>query len=225
MVIEFDHLFVCTRVGAPEVDALVAFGLTEGTSNTHPGQGTTNRRIFFRNAMLEFLWVIDEGAVRSPGIAPTHLWERWHYHDTGYSPFGIAFRPPTDHSSPPTAWPFDTWSYRPPYLPRDLEISVASNTFAVEPLLFVIPFGGRHDTLPARQRQPLDHAIGFREITGVSIMLPDGRSKSTAVRTLHESGVITFSRGDDHLAEIEFDGGQQGHMVDFRPALPLRFRW
>jgi hypothetical protein len=34
MGIEFDHLFVCTRVGAPDVDALVAFGLMEGTSNT-----------------------------------------------------------------------------------------------------------------------------------------------------------------------------------------------
>jgi hypothetical protein len=32
MTIELDHLFICTEVGAPEADQLVAFGLTEGTS-------------------------------------------------------------------------------------------------------------------------------------------------------------------------------------------------
>jgi hypothetical protein len=60
MAIEFDHLFVFTTVNAPEVDDILASGFTEGTSNLHPGQGTANRRIFFHNAMLEFLWIADE---------------------------------------------------------------------------------------------------------------------------------------------------------------------
>jgi hypothetical protein len=225
IVLELDHLFACTRVGASEGDALVALGLTEGTSNVHPGQGTTNRRIFFRNAMLEFLWVIDEDEARSSVIAPTRLWERWRYRDTGYSPFGIAFRPRSGQSAPSTTWPFATWAYRPPYLPRDLEISVASNMVSAEPLVFVIPFGGRQDSLPPEQRQPLDHAIGFREITSVRITVPDGRTLSDAVRELHESGLIAFRGGDDHLAEIEFDKGQAGQVIDMRPGLPLQLRW
>jgi len=55
MTLEFDHMFICTVVDAPEADLLLAFGLTEGASNIHPGQGTACRRIFFRNAMLELL--------------------------------------------------------------------------------------------------------------------------------------------------------------------------
>jgi hypothetical protein len=43
----------------------VAFGLTEGMSNSHPEQGTANRRYFLRNAMLELLWVHDEREARS----------------------------------------------------------------------------------------------------------------------------------------------------------------
>jgi hypothetical protein len=45
--------------------------LTEGTPNIHPGQGTANRRFFFRNAMLELLWVNDEQFVQGPrALAP-----------------------------------------------------------------------------------------------------------------------------------------------------------
>ena len=110
MAIELDHRFVCTRVGAPEVDALVALGLTEGSANTHRGQGTTNRRISFRNAMLEFLWVMNEAGARSPVIAPTHLWERRHYPPTGYSPFGLGFRSLTAVPALSVPCPFDMWA-------------------------------------------------------------------------------------------------------------------
>lgn len=54
MGFEFDHLFICTDVGAGDADQLVSLGLTEGTRNTHPGQGTANRRFFFQ-AVIVFL--------------------------------------------------------------------------------------------------------------------------------------------------------------------------
>ncbi|MDJ0592016.1 MAG: hypothetical protein QNJ72_18845 [Pleurocapsa sp. MO_226.B13] len=57
MTIELDHLFICSQVNAPEIDRLLDLGLVEGSSNTHPGQGTANRRIFFANLMLELAWV------------------------------------------------------------------------------------------------------------------------------------------------------------------------
>jgi hypothetical protein len=60
VTLEFDHMFICTAVDAPEADLLVAFGLTEGAPNSHPGQGTACRRFFFRNAMLELVWVHNE---------------------------------------------------------------------------------------------------------------------------------------------------------------------
>jgi hypothetical protein len=50
-MLELDHVFVCREMGAPEADRLVGFGLSEGRSWTHPGQGTANRCFFFqRNA-------------------------------------------------------------------------------------------------------------------------------------------------------------------------------
>ncbi|MFP4441235.1 MAG: hypothetical protein ACLFVO_28720 [Chloroflexaceae bacterium] len=52
---ELDHLFVTLPPEAPGIELVLALGLREGTRNVHPGQGTANRRIFFRNAMLEFL--------------------------------------------------------------------------------------------------------------------------------------------------------------------------
>ena len=55
MAFEFDHLFICADVGAYEANRLASFGLIEGSSNTHPGQGKANRRFFFHNAMLELL--------------------------------------------------------------------------------------------------------------------------------------------------------------------------
>jgi hypothetical protein len=36
---------------------------------------------------------------------------------------------------------------------------------------------------------------------------------------------ISFDIGEDHLAEVEVDHAAQGRSADFRPALPLRFRW
>jgi hypothetical protein len=77
MPVELDHVFICVSQGAPEADYLTHFGLIEGAANVHPGQGTANRRFFFRNAMLELLWVENPDEARNAQTAPTMLWERW----------------------------------------------------------------------------------------------------------------------------------------------------
>lgn len=226
MKVELDHIFVCTGVGAPEAVRLVAFGLVEGTSNPHPGQGTTNRRFFFHNAYLELLWVRDEREARSPPIAPTRLWERWRHRSTGYSPFGLCVRPSPPHARVEGALPFRTWEYRPPYLPPGSCIDVATGTSASEPLLFAVPYAGRPDTFPDDLRQPLVHPSGVVEISALRVTLPaGGEPMSGAVRELHREGVVSFDTGDEHLAEIELDHGARGQSADFRPSLPLRFRW
>src|SRR6266705_2850427 len=73
MTSEFDHVFICVSVGGEEAGALAAFGLTEGTPNVHPGQGTACRRFFFANNYLELLWVSNAGEAQSEAIQPTHL--------------------------------------------------------------------------------------------------------------------------------------------------------
>ena len=226
MSVELDHIFICTEVGAPEADQLVAFGLTKGTSNQHPGQGTANRRFFFHNAMLELVWVHDEREARSPPITLTRLWERWRYRFSGYSPFGVCLRPRVQHAVPgPAALPFTTWEYRPPYLPPELHIDVATGTAASEPLVFATPYGGRPDAYHEERRQPLVHPKGVVEITGLRMTLPRGKPISGVVRAVQRAGVVSFESGNEHLAEIEFDHGSKGQSADFRPLLPLRFRW
>jgi hypothetical protein len=74
---ELDHVFIFCSEGAPEADALAQRGVTEGSSNAHPGQGTANRRFFFGNAYLELLWVSDPVEARSEEVHRTRLWERW----------------------------------------------------------------------------------------------------------------------------------------------------
>jgi hypothetical protein len=225
VTVELDHIFICTVVGAPEADRLVAFGLTEGTSNSHSGQGTANRRFFLRNAMLELLWVHDEHEARSSLVAPTRLWERWQHRSTGYSPFGICFRPSTQHAATRPTLPFATWTYHPPYLPPELQIDIAAGTDGCEPLLFLIPFGKRPDSVPIERRQPLVHSRGSGEITALHMTLPQREPASRAVRAVQGAGLVSFGTDDEHLAEIEFDHGGRGQSDDFRPVLPLRFRW
>lgn len=225
MTIELDHLFVCTAVGAPEAAGLAAFGLVEGTSNSHPGQGTANRRFCFRNAMLELLWVSDEHKARSLAAAPARLWERWRYRSTGYSPFGVCFRPGARRTTAQPVLPFATWAYRPPYLPPGTHIDVAFGTAGSEPLLFALPSGERPDAVPVERRQPLVHRNGLGEITALHVALPRGAPVSPAARAVQRAGVVSFGPGGDHLADVEFDHGRRGQSVDFRPTLPLRFRW
>ncbi len=93
MHVELDHFFVCVSRGGPEAELLRAFGLAEGSPNTHPGQGTANRRFFFHNAFLELVWVEDAAEAASELVARTRLAERWQRRGHGASPFGIGFRP------------------------------------------------------------------------------------------------------------------------------------
>jgi hypothetical protein len=101
MRIELDHLFVLTAPGAPEAEELVRFGLREGPPNQHPGQGTSNRRFSFANAMIELIWVSDEKEAQSARSRPTLLWERWSGREGNASPFGFCLRPDGSQTQEP----------------------------------------------------------------------------------------------------------------------------
>jgi hypothetical protein len=223
MAFEFDHLFICTDIGAPEADRLVSLGLVEGTSNTHPGQGTTNRRFFFRNAMLEFLWVCDPEEAKSELISPTHLWERWANRQSGACPFGVCLRSTTNDSD---SMAFPSWAYRPPYLPEPLSIAVGTNSDVLtEPMLFQTPFGKRPDRFSPEKAQPLEHPIGWQEITRVELVTPAADRPSPAWQAAIDTDRVKLRAGGEYCVELGFDGEVQGDRVDFRPGLPLVVSW
>jgi hypothetical protein len=219
--LEFDHLFVCTSRGAPEADELVRAGFAEGTPNAHAGQGTACRRFFFRNAYLELLWVRDEAEARGAPAERTRLWERSRAAETGYSPFGVALRSPSDGETDDL--PFETWAYRPAFLPAPLHVDVAESRTPAEPLVFRIP-GRRPDAYDAARAQPLAHDSGAREITSIAITLAHA-ADSPALEAVERAGVVTFRQGLLPLAEVVFDGGRHGLGIDLRPGLPLVLRW
>src|ERR1700730_51152 len=126
MPLEVDHAFIACAREAPEADALLRLGFVEGSSNTHPGQGTANRRFFFENFMLELLWVADPAEARSERTRRTRLWDRWAHRETGANPIGIVFG--SADGEPATCVPFQTWAYTPSYLPAGALIHVAEGT-------------------------------------------------------------------------------------------------
>lgn len=223
MAFEFDHLLLCTDIGAYAADHLISFGLVEGTSNTHPGQGTANRRFFFHNAMLELLWVQDAEEAKSEPIRPTRLWERWTNRKDGACPFGICLRSGTVGGDTVA---FSSRAYRPPYLPETLSIAVGTNSdLLAEPMLFQIPFGGRPDQYPTEKAQPLKHHVDLREITRVELVSPAAGNPSPEFQAVIDTNQVKVRVGVDYCVELGFDGEVQGHQVDFRPELPLIISW
>jgi hypothetical protein len=215
VALELDHVFVCCAVGAPEADALIRAGFSEGSGNVHPGQGTANRRFFFHNAYLELIWVADEAEARNEVTAPTRLWERWSSRTSGFSPFGIVFRPVgTD-----AAAPFPTWSYRPGYLPPGLSIEFARDVPLEEPELLYMPFaGGRR----APASEPTTHRVPIEAISGLVVQSP-AKPLSPAARTAQEAGLVTYRSAGQHVLELHCVGASE-MSLDLRPALPLIVR-
>jgi hypothetical protein len=223
MSAEPDHIFVCVSRGGSEADALAAFGLSEGTSNLHPGQGTACRRFFFHNAYLELLWVNDPAEAQSTTIRPTHLWDRWTGRDQEACPFGLGFRPGLNHES---GVPFPAWEYRPPYLPESVSLYVATNADMIsEPMLFYLPFGQRPDAFPHNRRQVLEHPAGLHEMTRIELISSHRGGRSPAFEAVLNFGIVRTRLGASHFIEVGFDGELMGEEADFRPSLPIVFRW
>jgi hypothetical protein len=217
---ELDHVFIYTTPGAPEADLLKDFGLTEGPSNVHPGQGTANRRFFFHNAMLELLWVYDSEQAQNAHTRPTRLWERWcGRRDT--SPFGICLRPQHPET---VALPFPAWAYQPAYLSAPWVVHVGDNAaMLAEPLLFYMAFGRRPDQ--AGSPAPMAHAAGFREITALRVQGPQPTRPSAVLQAAIDTGAVTWCTGSQYHMNIGFDGESHNKIIDCRPTLPLTLSW
>jgi hypothetical protein len=217
--IELDHLFILSSVDAPEAARLQRLGLHEGSPNTHPGQGTASRRFFFRHAYLELLWVCDPQQAQGERVRQARLWDRWVNRHDGACPFGIVLRPGSgDEAQNP---PFDTWAYRPPYLPAPLAIQIALNTPLSEPEFFYLGFQRDRARLG---EEPTAHAIPATDITNVTIGNPVPVD-SSAARALRTAGWFSVTSADQPVMSLSFNGAVSGASADLRPELPLVLYW
>lgn len=218
MGLELDHVFIFVSEGAPEADALSKFGFSEGEPNVHPGQGTSNRRFFFSNMMLELLWVSNVDEVKSALTKPTMFWERWSGRNNNRSPFGIVLR------SSSAELPFDGWEYKPNYLPEGVSFLVGNNAEILnEPIFFRMPFGKMPGS--KKKTQPFQNNSGFTKVTSLCVKMPQTSPESPIIKTLGDVDTISFKESDSHVMEVGFDGEHRGKSKDFRPELPLIVKW
>ncbi len=217
MPMEVDHAFVACAIGAPEADALLQLGFVEGSSNSHPGQGTANRRFFFENFMLELLWVADPAEARSERTQPTRLWDRWAHRKAGANPIGVVFR---SSDGLLDSVPFKTWAYAPSYLSVGASIQIAEGTTLEEPELFCLPF---LDRAARRNSEPVAHALPIRRIVGVAVGVRRIRELTAASRSAQAHGLLAYFESPQPVLEIIFQGPQDGGL-DLRPDLPVIFR-
>jgi hypothetical protein len=216
MSIELDHLFVCADPGAPEATELIKFGLCEGPPNRHPGQGTANRRFPLANAMIELIWVYNPQEAQSGVSRRTLLWERWSSRESGTSPFGICLRPADSQNPVP---PFPAWEYRPGYL-ADGQTMHIGHAGIEEPMWVYLGFVRR----AFREQQFQEHPNGVREITGLALTTLVPLTSSASQKAI-KSGVLSAQTGLKPLLEIQFDGERHGKFADFRPQMPIIFRF
>jgi hypothetical protein len=211
-----DHAFIGCTTGAPEGIALLRQGFVEGSPNTHPGQGTANRRFFFENFMLELVWVADADEAQNDRTRRTRLFERCQGKDRQVSPFGIIFRP---SGTPAAPAPFATWPYTPAYLPAGLAMQIAEGTTLFEPGLFYLPFLRR---AAGQRHEPVTHAPPVRRIRGLSVGVRDREALSAASSCAEEHGLVNYFDAPQPLLEVVFEG-PAGMRIDLRPELPLLF--
>lgn len=218
---ELDQVYICTNKKAIACDLLLKFGLTEGSANTHPGQGTENRRFFFHNMMLELLWVENMEEVTSNRTKPMKLYEKCMLRGKGISPFGLGFRRTNEIDDNA---PFHAWNYQPIYLPGTLRIQVAKDTPISEPMYFYLFFSVRQDQYTEEKKEPIEHKVPLREVTSVKVYINQQNILSESAKLIEQQSDVTFELSNQNLLELEFDHGAQKQKHDFQPELPLIFK-
>ena len=75
------------------------------------------------------------------------------------------------------------------------------------------------------KRQPLVHQCGFGSITSVKVYTPPVEAFSQPATVLKKSSSVEYVEGNEHLLVLGFDSEAHEREKDFRPLLPLKFRW
>ncbi len=228
----FDHAFVLPCGLDPAVELrkstlkaadafsarLAEAGFAEGSSRSHLGQGTANRRLFLADMMIECLLVDDEAALDDSRGSALALGPR--FRSPQASGVGIAFRPNPGAFEEFPVPDFASSDYRPAYLPGSLHIDVASQFGTDVPLLFHLPFAGRN-VAAVDDGEPHSHPNGACGIVNVvferAVPLP-----SSAEAVLKSTGIRCKAGASEECLHVQLLGLDDGVELDLRPLYPLR---
>ena len=211
MSFRLHHVLVVTEPGAPVADTIAGFGLVEGAPNTHPGQGSANRRFFFEDMGLELGFFTDEEEAQTGPGRVIRMFDRWN--TPGGSRLGLIFRADGDTGD------FPGFPYQPLYFEDGQFFLLGDNTDVLgEPIVVLMP-----RNLPNRPPQDLSPPP-FRRVTAVRVSVPV-ESSSSALSWAAGIDRVTIETGAQECMEIEFEGGVNGETQDLRPEIPLVLRW
>lgn len=214
MTISLDHIFIITEPDAPVAKRLSTIGLREGNSNTHPGQGTSNRRFFVDGFKVELLFVSDP--IEATSGAGNGLGILSRYKDTNASPFGIVVRV----EDPETTPEFPSWQYFPDYFPDHMCFYVGDNSDKLEePLCICMP-----PSLPMSKGIPEQYANPEWRFTELIIQVPVA-ALSTTLTQFASMKNVTIHSGESHRMTLRFNDGVAGKTEDLSPELPLNIEW
>ncbi len=214
MNLELDHVFILVEPEAEVADRLLEHGFEEGPSNTHPGQGTANRRVYFANGMLEFIWVRDADEARTGPGRDLRFADR--SVDPAASPFGVIFVSSNEDASPDM--PFPGWHYQPAYFPPPRGFHVGANAQNInEPLCFYFPCQDPGVPRPQPPRNP-------QIISQVIISTPSADTEGV-LGLASQADRLSIQSASEHLMAVTLDRHALGRTEDFRPAMPLILHW
>ena len=89
---------------------------------------------------------------------------------------------------------------------------------------FYLSFATRPDQATPEKQQPLQHHHGISEVTKIKLHIPK-LSESLTVNEVQHIENFELIESEKHLLEMTFDHGIQGLTHDFRPDLPLVFKY
>ncbi|MFK7993360.1 MAG: hypothetical protein AB8B87_04425 [Granulosicoccus sp.] len=214
MSIFLDHVFILTDPGAEVGRRLSDLGIIEGPANTHPGQGTANRRYFFKGFTIELLFINDrEEALNGTGRV-LDLVNRMS--DSMASPFGIVVRESNKESTPG----FPNWQYFPDYFHGKLCFHVGENSGQhTEPLCICMP-----PSLAKASSIPAEYANPDWQLSALDINLP-GEQASKTLQHFSAVPMVRFNFGKQHHMHMTFNHGAAGLSENLGPDLPLTLAW
>jgi hypothetical protein len=196
-----DHIFIFTDDNGKIADDLIEFGLAEGSSRVHAGQGTRNRKFYFDNFFLEILWVCNEQEIKSDLVKPTGLWQRAAYATNEFAPYGLCLVNTED-----TNVLFENaLLYQPNYFPAGMMIEVLNNeSHPSLPWTFRLPFKNQKKD----EAEPRGHRNGIQRLTKAIFNYKEPISDQYLDYFKNEAS-IEFSPSVDYGLTLIFDEGEQ----------------
>jgi Glyoxalase-like domain len=183
--VELDHVFCMVDPDGDWAVRLERAGWSLDAGTRHEGQGTRNRRLAWRGAYLELVWVVDEDEARAN---PLRLDRRAGWQRTGASPFGIGLRGELPEAELSAYWRYDALGL-PIWVHRD------NDDASERPLVFVLEMDA--DAVE-RRRARIDGRGALR-----SVVL---RGPSPPAVPRYDGPPIAYEPGAHHVALRAGDG-------------------